>query len=92
MVLVAYDVPELSTRRAQSTESLPADWAEYPIPASTQDFGAAWAASRSELVMTVPSAVVPVETNWLINPAHADIATVTATLLGRYPFDSRLSG
>lgn len=90
MVLVSYDLPDVPRPANRSVASLPADWAKFPFPRSTQDIGTAWARAASELALAVPSAIVPVETNWLINPAHPDIAAVKATVIGPFPFDPRL--
>lgn len=36
----------------------------------TQTYGSGWAASGRSLVLKVPSAVVPVSSNYLLNPLH----------------------
>lgn len=36
----------------------------------TQHYGSDWATKRQSLVLKVPSAVVPVSSNYLINPLH----------------------
>jgi RES domain-containing protein len=90
MVLVAYDVPAAPAPRVRLPASLPRDWAAYPFPKVTQDLGTAWAKSRAELALRVPSAVVPNEMNWVLNPHHSAIAKVKATVLGPFSFDGRL--
>jgi RES domain-containing protein len=90
MVLVAYDVPDAPLPRTWLPASLPDDWAHYPFPASTQDLGTAWAAGGAETAIMVPSAVVPLEMNWLLNPRHRAMAKVRAIVLGPFSFDPRL--
>jgi len=90
MVLVAYDLPETPAPGVRWPASLPRNWAAYPFPKATQDIGTAWAKSRAQLALRVPSAVVPHEMNWLLNPHHTAIATVKATVLGPFSFDGRL--
>jgi RES domain-containing protein len=90
MVLVAYDVPDTPAPGSWPRARLPPDWADYPLPRSTQDLGTAWAAGLSGLAVAVPSAVVPIENNWLLNPAHRAIAKVKARVIGPFPFDARL--
>jgi RES domain-containing protein len=90
MVLIAYDVPEAPAPAERLPASLPRDWAAYPFPKTTQDIGTAWAKSRATLALRVPSAVVPHEMNWLLNPHHPAIARVKATVLGPFSFDGRL--
>jgi RES domain-containing protein len=90
MVLVAYDVPDALVVRTWLATSLPSDWADHPFAVSTQDLGTAWAADGAELAVTVPSAVVPLEKNCLLNPRHPAMATVQTTVLGPLSFDPRL--
>jgi len=92
MVLVIYDIPDASALGAWPVATLPADWANYPAPASTQSLGNAWAAAGTELAVRVPSAVVRLEDNWLLNPAHPAMRTVKASVLGAFVFDARLRG
>ncbi|WP_280564166.1 RES family NAD+ phosphorylase [Chromohalobacter sp. 48-RD10] len=48
------------------------DWMVEPASASTAEIGDSWLESHSSLVLAVPSVVVPRETNYLVNPDHAD--------------------
>jgi RES domain-containing protein len=52
--------------------------------------GDAWARSAESLLLVVPSAMIPEEPNYLINPAHPAAAQVR--VLGSRPFvyDPRL--
>ena len=56
--------------------SLPDDWRALPSPRSTAEAGGQWAESKSSLVLRVPSVILPAETNYLVNPAHPDFASV----------------
>ena len=60
-----------SSLMSLSADSLPKDWAVEPAPASTAEIGDNWLESQSSLALAVPSAVVPRERNYLINPQHA---------------------
>ncbi len=90
MVIVEYDVPDASPLDRWPAHTLPRDWRSYPIPATNQVLGDAWVAGTRALAVEVPSVVVPLEMNWLVNPRHPDIRTVTATVLGPFRFDARL--
>ena len=90
MVLVAYDVPAKPGPDVWPITALPSDWAVMPAPKSTQDRGTAWARAGKKLAVTVPSVVVPLEANWLLNPNHPDIAKVKTSVIGTFPFDARL--
>src|SRR5689334_11718602 len=90
LVLVAYDLPDAPAPAERSVASLPAEWASFPFPKSTQEIGTAWARSRAQLALRVPSAIVPHEMNWLLHPQHPAMAKVKATVLGPFSFDGRL--
>lgn len=55
-----------------ASETLPKNWRAMPAEDGTQALGTAWVAAGSSLVLEVPSAVIPEEPNYLINPAHPD--------------------
>ena len=52
--------------------------------------GDAWVAEAKSAVLAVPSAVVPHETNFLVNPRHADSAMIQVLRSERFQFDPRL--
>lgn len=49
---------------------LPADWRDLAARDQLQALGTDWARRRSSVVLAVPSSVIPVETNYLLNPLH----------------------
>ncbi len=58
--------------RQVNISELPVDWRSISAYAKLQRLGAAWVESCGSLVLKVPSAVVPMEYNMLINTAHPD--------------------
>jgi hypothetical protein len=50
-------------------EDPPAQWRETPPHSSTQQLGDEWVAERRSVVLRVPGAIVPDESNYVINPA-----------------------
>lgn len=91
LVLVAIDVPEDPglVYRPQMAE-LPADWADLPAPASTQDFGRRWVESARSLVMSVPSAIIPESVNAVINPRHPAYRDIELQVVRAFTFDARM--
>lgn len=69
---------------------LPRHWRREPPGAATQRLGAAWLAAGKSAVLRVPSAVVPAESNYLINPRHRDFAKLLIAPPEPFHFDSRL--
>lgn len=67
--LVEIEIPERSVLEI-AVESLPQDWAEFPHPASTRQIGDDFVRAGEHLVLKVPSATVPGDFNYLVNPLH----------------------
>jgi RES domain-containing protein len=53
-------------------ETLPADWRAVPAPKSTRKLGDEWFNSQRTPVLKVPSTVIPVEYNFVLNPSHPE--------------------
>lgn len=71
-------------------QSLTADWRSYPAPLALQALGTDWTERRETAIMAVPSAIVPEEWNYLLNPAHADFPRVAAGDPDPFSFDPRM--
>jgi RES domain-containing protein len=69
----------------------PDSWRTFPHTPATQEFGAAWAREMRSAVLRVPSAVVPGEFNYLLNPVHADFTRVKIGKAESFSFDARLA-
>jgi RES domain-containing protein len=69
----------------------PQSWRAYPYSTATQQFGCEWARSLRSVALRVPSAVVPGEFNYLLNPAHPDFDGLEATGPTPFRFDPRLA-
>ena len=57
-------------------EDLPSDWCDIAAREKLQALGMQWARKRSAAVLAVPSAVIRVETNYLLNPLHPDFRRI----------------
>jgi RES domain-containing protein len=55
---------------------LPGDWRSQPPPVRLKRIGDEWTESRRSCVLQVPSAIVPNEWNYLLNPAHPDFSSI----------------
>jgi RES domain-containing protein len=78
----------LVTRLAKS--DLPADWRASPAPASARAIGDAWIAEDPSPVLELPSAVIPAENIFLLNPQHSDFAKIEIGKPMDFEFDPRL--
>jgi len=69
---------------------LPKNWKARPWSAACRALGDKWAGAQVSVALRVPSAVVPSEHNFLINPLHPDFSRLTIAQLPRFRFESRL--
>ena len=76
--------------RSLDRSRLPAGWRSYPAPPELRGIGDAWVRDGDSAVLEVPSAVVERESNYLINPGHADFASVNVGEPEPFEFDPRL--
>lgn len=86
-VLASADIPEPCIEKPAR---VPDNWRQYPHATDTQTFGAEWLQARRSAALRVPSAVVPGEFNYLINPAHPDFKRVKIGRPEPFSFDPRL--
>lgn len=70
---------------------LPRNWGEDPVPGSVQAIGDRWATAATTAILRVPSTLVPGESNFLINPRHADFRKLKISKPRSFQFDPRLS-
>ncbi|HEY0592711.1 MAG TPA: RES domain-containing protein [Thermoanaerobaculia bacterium] len=87
--LIPCDIPEDAIERLDGKE-LPRTWRSSPAPADLQRLGDAWAASMRSAALEVPSAIIDVESNVLLNPSHADFARVEIGEPIAFAYDLRL--
>jgi RES domain-containing protein len=90
LVAVEIDMPDVVEIERVSPSKLGSGWEAYPAPSFTQQLGTSWLVARRTAVLQVPSAVIPRESNYLLNPAQPRCARVR--IVGRAPFsfDARL--
>ena len=69
---------------------LPTDWRLEPPVTSTMQLGDNWLQKGSSLALQVPSAVIPEESNYLLNPLHKDFSQITLSDPLKFRFDERL--
>jgi RES domain-containing protein len=70
------EIPAGMTVERLGTDRLPSDWRDPTALEALRTIGTQWAARLSTAVLAVPSAVVPAETNYLLNPRHPDFARI----------------
>ena len=73
-VLIPAHIPATVSRQHIDVSSLPERWRRQEERDQLQALGASWLREVRSCVLVVPSAVVPAESNLLINPLHSDFA------------------
>ena len=102
-VLVHLDGPQLlqsyvqipvefsgSLCRSLDLDSLPDNWSDNPAPDWTRSAGAEWVSSHESVVLAVPSAVVPDEFVYLLNPRHNEFSALRKGEPASFHFVPRL--
>ena len=75
---------------AWNLDDLPDNWNRDPSPQAAKQLGDFWVESRQSVILEVPSAIVPTEKNYLINPAHPDFGKLKIGKPTKFGFDTRL--
>ncbi len=91
LVAIPADVPDALRIESIEAAALPRDWRRYPAPEALADRGSEWARAARSPVLSVPSAIVPQERNFLLNPAHPDFRRIRPGKPEPFDFDGRLS-
>ena len=89
-VIIACSFDEQYVERLD-VEKLPRSWAVSPAMADVQRIGDRWLEEKRSLVLEVPSAVLPIERKFLINPIHPDFRKINVSDPLRHVFDPRLT-
>jgi RES domain-containing protein len=90
LVAISGRIPDGIAVEEISLRSLPRKWRSYPAPEELQDRGSEWLRFGRTAVLSVPSAVVPREWNYLLNPAYPDFAKIEIGKAEPFHLDPRL--
>lgn len=86
---VEIEIPDEIEILELSIEQLPENWDSKPPILETQFIGDDFVSQKNAAVLKVPSAIVPPEFNYLINPNHLDSKKIKVISIQRLEFDSR---
>ena len=70
--------------------TLPPDWSASPAPLAAQQIGDDWVRAGASVALEVPTSIVPLEKNYLLNPAHQDWNKINLGEPQTFAFDERL--
>lgn len=71
-------------------DGLPDNWRSSPPPLELAQLGDSWCIEQRAAVLCVPNAIVPMETNYLVNPTHDDFRLIEIEGPLDYFVDERL--
>ena len=89
-VLIPAHLPASLRVEMIGASALPQGWRTQGARDSLQAMGAEWLGQSRSCVLAVPSAVIPAELNFLINPLHPDFPHITLGLPEPLETDLRL--
>lgn len=87
--LVKVEFEESLIEELDVEELLP-DWRISPPPVDVQSIGDQWIDEVRSAVLKVPSAVLPIESVYLLNPRHPEFESVRISAAIAFSFDKRL--
>jgi RES domain-containing protein len=90
LVSVAADIPASLAIESIQLRDLPAAWRTFPASPELAAFGERWLRAATTAVLSVPSALIPHERNFVLNPAHAAFARLTIHPAEPFSFDPRM--
>ena len=88
-VLMEIKIPARDVASLEAS-TLPADWNILPPTHGTMSIGDDWLGQNQSLVLRVPSAIVPEESNLLLNVSHPSMREVELASRRTFHFDARL--
>ncbi len=88
--MLEIDIPTEVSKSTLKNASLPKGWEKFPHVVETQNVGDDFVWKSKTCVLKVPSAVVPGDFNYLINPNHPDFKKIKIVSKEDFPFDERL--
>ena len=68
---------------------LPENWRSFPAPPELQTIRNEWLKTGSSAVLEVPNAIIPTESSYMLNPRHADFASIRIPDSQPFAFDLR---
>lgn len=89
-VMLEIAIPDEVSIEVRAAARLPRGWRSEPPAAATMRIGTDWLRSGRSAVLRVPSAIIPTESNLLLNPLRADFLKLRPGKARPFEFDARL--
>lgn len=90
LVMICVEIPDTLINKKVEVKTLSSDWKNDTGLLTTRKIGDDFVSSNMACVLQVPSAIVPGDHNYLINPDHPDFPKIGVVEMVDFPFDDRL--
>lgn len=87
---VEIDIPGSLTIQNVLRTQLKDDWTKRENYSQTRTIGDEWLKEKKSPILRVPSAIIPEEHNYLINPEHPGFQKISIKRISDFLFDNRL--
>jgi RES domain-containing protein len=92
LVLVTARIPDDLPKESAAIEKLLSNWRRFPAPPELAGIGDEFVRKAERCILVVPSALVPHENNWLLNPQHPSFRKIAVSAPERLSYDRRMFG
>jgi RES domain-containing protein len=86
------DIPDSVSRKNIDMNLLSTNWFDVAKYSDCRRLGDLWAHEGRYCMLKVPSAIIPDEINYLINPNHPDFKQIRVKRVEAFRFDKRFTG
>ncbi|MDB9836104.1 MAG: RES domain-containing protein [Candidatus Arcticimaribacter sp.] len=90
LCIAALEIPKSKILKIPE-EELPKNWNHYPSPDALKSIGKSWIELGNFCTLQIPSAVNPMESNYLINVKHPLMEKIKIKEVTPFRIDNRLS-
>jgi RES domain-containing protein len=90
LVVIAGEIPDTLPMVHIDLATLSPHWNALTLQPVTQQIGTQWVTTGNSAVLRVPSVVIPQESNYVLNPHHAQFVAITWSPPEPFSFDPRL--
>ncbi|AFK05223.1 RES domain protein [Emticicia oligotrophica DSM 17448] len=88
--LITIEIPKKVSIKKLTQEELPEGWSDKSNFEICQEISSNWLENLESCVLCVPSVIIPLENNFLINPQHPDFKLVKIQSVTEFTFDNRI--
>lgn len=90
LVAGAAEIPDTLPREIIPINELAREWNSMPPPDELKRIGSDWLRRNQSVILVVPSAIIPDEANYLLNPAHPDFDQIIIGQPQPFQYDPRM--